>query len=171
MKRQVIWKGVVAGAVGGLVGSWTMNQAHAAIAKLKKQSNGQQQSEGNSGESGESEDATMKAAGKTLQVVAGRQLTHEQKKKAGPVVHYAFGAAMGAAYGAISETQRRLTPVAGPIFGSALFVAADEIGVPLAGLSGPPRNYPISSHLEALAAHLVYGVTADLVRRGVRAAL
>jgi len=171
MRRQAIWKGAVAGAVGGLVGAWTMNQAHAAISKLKKQSNGPSQSGGDSAESGESEDATMKVAGKTFKVVAGRQLSHEQKKKAGPVVHYAMGAAMGAAFGAVSETQRRLTPVAGPIFGSAVFVAADEIGVPLAGLSGPPTSYPISSHLEALAAHLVYGVTADLVRRGVRAAL
>ncbi len=165
MHRRALWKGLVAGAAGGLAGAWTMNEAHAALAKLKKQE--QQESPAN----GESEDATMKAADKVVSVTSGRRLSHEQKKKAGPIVHYAFGAAMGALYGAVVERRRRLTPAAGPIFGSALFVSADEIGVPLAGLSGPPTDYPISTHLEALAAHVVYGATADLVRRGVRAVL
>jgi hypothetical protein len=77
---------------------------------------------------------------------------------------------MGAIYGAAVERRRRLTPAAGPMFGTALFLGADEIGVPLARLSAPPTAYPLSTHLKAMAAHLVYGVTADLVRRGVRAA-
>jgi hypothetical protein len=161
--RRTLWKGVVAGAVGGLAGAWTMNQAQAAIAKLQKQQEARS--------SGESEDATMKAADRVLSIATGRHLSQPQKKKAGPVVHYAFGVAMGALYGAAVEGRRHLTPAAGPIFGTALFIGADEIGVPLAHLSGPPTAYPISTHLEAMAAHLVYGVTADLVWRGVRAAL
>lgn len=164
MRCRAIWKGVLAGAAGGLVGAWTMNQAQAAISMLKSQEKASQ------GDSGESEDATMKAADKIVSIPTGRHLTHEQKKVAGPVVHYAFGAAMGAAYGAVTEPLSQLSRAAGLIFGSALFVGADEIGVPLAGLSGPPAATPISAHLEALAAHLVYGVTADLVRRGVLAA-
>ena len=31
----------------------------------------------------------------------GKQLTTEQKRKAGPVVHYAFGALMGGIYGSL----------------------------------------------------------------------
>ncbi len=56
-------------------------------------------------------------------------------------------------------------------FGAALWLGADEVAVPLFGLSGPPFAYPASTHASALAAHLVYGATADLVRRAVRAAL
>jgi putative membrane protein len=163
-RSKAIWKGVVAGAAGGLAGAWTMNQAQAAISKLKKQ-------EPSAESRGEAEDATMKAADKIISMPSGRHLSREQKKIGGPIVHYAFGAAMGAAYGAITDPLLRLGPAAGLIFGSALFVGADEIGVPLAGLSGPPAETPISTHLAALAAHLVYGVTADLVRRGVRAAI
>jgi putative membrane protein len=166
MNRKAIWKGLVAGAAGGLAGAWTMNQAHAAIAKLKQH---EEQPQG--GDSGESEDATMKAADKIVSMPMGRHLTHEEKKKAGPIVHYSFGASMGAVYGAITEAMWHVNPGAGLIFGASLFGAADEAGVPLAGLSGPPTEYPLSSHLEALVAHLVYGVTADLVRRGVRAAM
>lgn len=155
----------MAGAAGGLAGAWTMNQAHAAIGKLKPQDQQPQMAQG------ESEDATMKAADKVVAVASGYHLVRAEKKKAGPLVHYAFGAAAGALYGAVVERQRHLTAAAGPLFGAALFVSADEIGVPLAGLSRLPAEYPISTHLEAMAAHLVYGVTADLVRRAVRAAL
>ena len=156
---------MIAGAAGGLAGAWAMSRAHTAISKLREQK------QPASKPKEESEDATMKAADKVLSIATGRHLTHEQKQAAGPVVHYAFGAAMGAIYGAVTEHRRHLTPAAGPIFGSALFAGADEMGVPLARLSGPPTDYPISTHLEAWVAHLVYGVAADLVRRGVRAAL
>jgi len=112
----------------------------------------------------------MKAADKVVAMASVYHLLRSARKNAGPLVHYAFGTAMGALYGAVVERRRRVTPVAGPLFGSALFLSADEIGVPLAGLSGLPTEYPFSTHLEALAAHLVYGVTADVVRRGLRAA-
>jgi hypothetical protein len=39
------------------------------------------------------------------------------------------------------------------------------------GLSKPPIKYPVSTHVYALASHLVYGLTAELVRRNLRKAL
>jgi uncharacterized membrane protein YagU involved in acid resistance len=54
------------------------------------------------------------------------------------------------------------------LFGTGLFVAADEVAVPALGLSKSPREYPLSTHLYGLASHLVYGFTAEYVRRGVR---
>jgi putative membrane protein len=44
----------------------------------------------------------------------------------------------------------------------------DEIAVPALGLSKSPREYPISTHLQSLAAHFVYGLTTEVVRRTVR---
>jgi putative membrane protein len=49
-----------------------------------------------------------------------------------------------------------------------VWLGADEIGVPALGLSGPPTQYPLSVHLYALASHLVYGFTTELVRRTLR---
>jgi uncharacterized membrane protein YagU involved in acid resistance len=154
----------VAGAVGGLVGSWTMNQFQAAISKLKSKDGAQQPQS-------ESEDATMKAAGKVVRLTAHRELSQEQKKKLGPVVHYAFGAGVAAVYGAVTEQVRHLNPAAGLAFGGALWATADELAVPVFGLSEGPTKYPASVHLNALAAHLVYGETAEMVRRGMRALL
>jgi len=39
------------------------------------------------------------------------------------------------------------------------------------GLSASPARYPLSTHAESLATHLVYGVATDTVRRLVRRAL
>jgi len=38
-------------------------------------------------------------------------------------------------------------------------------------LSKPARDYPLSTHAYAIASHLVYGVTTEMVRREVRRAL
>src|SRR5947209_122717 len=42
----------------------------------------------------EDEDATMKMAAKVGETILGRSLTEEEKQKAGPIVHFGFGAAM-----------------------------------------------------------------------------
>ena len=45
---------------------------------------------------------------------------------------------------------------------------ADKVAVPALGLSEPPTEIPMTTHAYALSSHLVYGLTADLVRRAVR---
>jgi len=170
-----IAKGLFAGLVGGLIGTIVMTEfQNGWSAASKALNNGK--AGGNSGAQEqqaeqEKEDATMKAAGKIAELM-GHQLSHEQKKKLGPLVHYSFGTLQGAVYGGITEMagdSGSLLP--GLIFGAALFLAADEAAVPALGLSGKPAEYPLSSHLYGLASHLVYGLSADIARRGFRAAL
>lgn len=51
----------------------------------------------------------MKAADAVVSIsTGGRHLSSEQKGKAGPLVHYAFGALMGALYGTAAEYASRL---------------------------------------------------------------
>ncbi|PYV65874.1 MAG: hypothetical protein DMG95_00525 [Acidobacteria bacterium] len=174
MRKHEIWKGVVAGSVAGLAGSLAMNQFQNVWSKAseKLKANGNRES-GNSSRQ-ESEDATMKAAGKVAES-AGYHLSHEQKKKAAPFVHYGFGAAMGALYGTVAELGprevRRHPVLSGIGFGSMLFAGADEAAVPALGLSGSPRETPASSHIYALASHIVYGATAGAIRKLIRAAI
>ena len=54
------------------------------------------------------------------------------------------------------------------MFGTAVWLGADEVAVPAFRLSKPPTEYPVSVHAYAFMSHLVYGVTTDLVRRAVR---
>jgi hypothetical protein len=164
-RNRSMWKGMLAGLAGGLAASWTMNQFQAGMQKLSDSNgNGQQEPQ-------EGDDATEKAASAISETVAHRQLTRDEKKVAGPVVHYVFGSTIGALYGAAAEFSPMTAKGWGVPFGAAVFVGADEIGVPLAGLSKPPNRIPASTHASALAAHLVYGATTDGVRRIVRAML
>ncbi len=63
------------------------------------------------------------------------------------------------------------TTAFGLSFGTAVWFGADEVEVPAFGLSKSPLACPPSTHASALASHLVYGATTDLVRRAVRSAL
>jgi putative membrane protein len=173
MSKRRMWKGLLAGGAAGAAGSRAMNQFQNLWTKLSQKQNGKAP-QNQSGESTD-EDATMKAAGKVAEIT-GHPLSREQKQKAGPLVHYAFGTGMGALYGALLEAgprrlRRRNALLTGLGFGSVLFVGADEIVVPALKLSGSPTESPLSSHLYAFASHAVYGITAGAVRKAVRAAL
>ena len=173
-RRPSPWKGAAAGFVGGLVASWTMNQFQSVLSKasekLKCNSSGgsSQKQESNKPSEPESEDATMKVALKISESLLGTKLTQEERKKAGPVVHYLFGAAMGGFYGAVAEHIPSITVGEGVPFGTVIFLGADEIAVPALGLSKPPQDYPLSAHAYAWASHIVYGVTTEAVRKCVR---
>jgi putative membrane protein len=171
-----IWKGMVAGLAGGLIASWTMNQFQAAWTRLaegSEKSHGAQSmkpSDGSQGEqdTNEPDDATVQTAKVISSVVFDHDLQESEKEPAGAAVHYAFGTVTGGLYGALAEVTPQVTAAAGLPFGAAFWLAADEISVPLLGLAKGPTEYPVSTHVYALASHLVYGVTAELGRRAVR---
>ena len=174
-------KGMVAGLAGGLLASWTMNQFQAAwtrVAEGAEKSHGAQSmkpSEGSQGEqgqdSGEQDDATVKTAKIISRNVLHHELQESEKENAGAAVHYAFGTVTGGLYGALAEVTPQVTTAAGLPFGAGFWLLADEISVPLLGLAKGPTEYPVSTHVYALASHLVYGVTAELGRRAVRQVL
>ena len=162
---------IAAGVAGGLIASYVMEKAQSVIERL---------AHGNEGASGgggqqhrrqhEGEPATYKAADAIAESVVDRPVPRQYKPAAGAAIHYAFGGVVGALYGALAATKRDVTVAAGIPFGAAVWLVADEIGVPAAGLAKRPTEYPMSKHASALAAHLVYGATTELVRRGLMAA-
>ena len=155
---------MLAGAAAGLLAAWVMNQFLAAWSKAQTalEDPSKQQSQP------EEEDSTEKVADAIVCSVTGRHLSKEKKKKAGPVVHYAFGSLMGGAYGAAAEYSRNARRGFGTMFGTVLFVGADEIMVPALGFGKPATEEPLSSQASHLAAHIVYGASVELLRRGLR---
>ena len=101
-RDRKIGRSLMVGLAGGLIASWTMNQFQSLWSKASElaREEPRQQAQGES--RAEPEDATMKAAGK-LSNIFELPLSKEEKKKAGPFVHYAFGSAMGAMYGVAAE--------------------------------------------------------------------
>ncbi len=156
-----ISKSLIAGALGGLAAAYAMNQFQTLWTKAAKEWPNPQTGEAQP----ESEDATVKTANGISRYVFNRELSDAEKKWAGPAVHYVFGTLTGAAYGVLAETVQEASIGAGTVFGSAVWLAADEIGVPAFGLAQSSSKTPLASHVKAFASHLVYGVTTELTRK------
>jgi len=175
-------KGMIAGAAGGLIASWVMNVfMESAGAKLQEGLREAVETEGEREHAAweeaqqsdvPKEDATMKTADAVVEAVTGgRHLSWEEKKIGGPIVHYAFGTLMGGLYGAAAECSKTVRSGNGTLFGIALFTGADLIAVPALNLSASSGEEPVSSLVTPYAAHVVYGMTTELLRRMVRAVL
>lgn len=160
-KKNSVWKGAVAGLAGGLAGTVAMTEFQIWWSKALEKSNGGQSSNVR-------EPATVNATCAIIERVLDRPLNDREKDRAGQIVHYSFGALSGAVYGAMAEMSPLARRGAGLLFGGGLFVAVDELLVPLLGWSGAPQEYPVSSHLYGFASHAVYGVASDFARRFVR---
>jgi hypothetical protein len=162
----------IAGLAGGLAASWVMERFQAALERATKHPDGD--AAGGGGQqhrTPQTEPATHKAADAVAHAATGEHLTRIGKATGGEIVHFAFGGAVGAMYGAAAARNREIAAWGGIPFGATVWLVADELGVPLAGLSRRPTAYPLRDHASALAAHLVYGVTTELVRRGLTRAM
>jgi uncharacterized membrane protein YagU involved in acid resistance len=80
-------------------------------------------------------------------------------------VHYAYGAGIGALYGALAQKHEPTTSGFGSAYGAAAWALGDEIAIPVLGLGKKPSEIPVSQHFQLLAAHLVYGITLEVARR------
>lgn len=158
-------KGAMAGAAAGLFASWIMNRVYGLWTRLT----GNFEQPEQSAERGVSTDpATIALVNKVAHQWLGRDLTIEQAKRPDLVGHYGIGIAGGAFYGAISEYLPQMRAGAGAGFGTAFFLLGEEAAVPLLGLSAKPWQIPLESHAVGLMAHLAYGVSTELARRGCR---
>lgn len=177
--QSSVLKGLAAGTVAGLVASWTMEEFQVLwvkAARAKKDSHGNGADGSSSTNKADrphsrreaQEPSTVKAAEMISEKVLGRKLAKDQKKFAGNAVHYTTGGASGAVYGVAAELAPEVTVGAGLPFGTAVWLAIDEGAVPLLGLSKGPTEYPLSTHVYALASHFVYGLTTEVVRRVLR---
>lgn len=166
---------MVAGAIGGLLGTWTMNYAQRAWTRAMGEppppSAGGKHDARDWQERIEHQNSNELAAQAIARRVLGRRLTRDELRVAAPIVHYTFGAAVGAVYGAYVERAGRKRTGSGAGLGTTLWFTADEVAMPLLGLSGPTTQRPLDMHLQSFTAHIVYGVVAERVRRWVRHAV
>lgn len=159
-------KGLLAGVAGGLLASFLMEQfqaawsASAAAMQSSKKRGGRKP-----------DPATVKVANVIAEKVTGRKVPRDYKGMAGEAVHYGMGASSAAIYGVLAEVAPIVTAGEGAAFGTGLWLLADEVAVPAAGLSKPAREIPVATHIYALASHLVYGWITETVRRALRRAL
>jgi uncharacterized membrane protein YagU involved in acid resistance len=177
---QPTWQGIVAGAVGGLVAAWAMEQLQQRLSRLLDDGADEAQRRTERSQawdartqdqlSGEHRSATERAAEAGAHAFAAR-VDASTRAALAQGLHYAFGIGAGATYGALAEVDPRVTRYAGIAFGLGVWASADEISTALFGLAPPPAERPLLAHTYSFLSHVAYGVTTEAVRKGIRAAL
>lgn len=162
---------VVGGLLGGLVAAYAMEHFQRLLGRISPDIGGAPGAGGQQYRKPQSEPSTYKAADAVTRAVTGHSLAPEDKPAGGSAVHYAFSGAVGAIYGAAASRTSEITAWGGVPFGATVWLIADEMGMPAAGLAKAPSEYPLRDHLTTFTSHLLYGATTEAVRRCVVASL
>jgi putative membrane protein len=142
------WKGLLAGAIAGVA-------ATAAKTLVEKFYPPRVHGEPNPPE-------------KLAEKVAGHSLDTRTRVAAGEAIHWGFGAATGAAYGALAEFYPAVTAKEGATFGLTLMSLTHDNALPAMGLSEPPEEQTPREHTSEAASHILFGMVAERVRSAVR---
>ncbi len=137
--------GITAGILAGLAGTAAMNAFWATEAKITHRKRNPDES------------STTRIAADLLRRFGASAPARTARRTGGRVVHWGYGAAWGAIAGGLGSVGVRLDIGGGLPLGAALWAAGDEWALYKLGYAKHPREYPMRSHLESLAAHLAYG--------------
>lgn len=148
LATKSIWKGLVAGLAGGLAATAVKTLAERVYPPRTH---------------GEPEPPEVLA-----EKVAGHELSTETKEVAGEAIHWVFGAATGAAYGALAEFYPAARGKNGATFGVTLMALTHEGALPAMGLAAEPMDQTNREKSSEMASHVVYGLVTEFVRRLVR---
>jgi putative membrane protein len=91
-----------------------------------------------------------------------------QKRDAPETAHWGFGAAAGAAYGALAEFYPPATSKQGASFGMALVAMTHDHTLPILGRAAKPTFQTKRERSSELASYVVYGIVTETVRSIVR---
>lgn len=147
-RPRSIWKGALAGLVGGIAGSGAKIVAEKFYPPRR--------------------------AGQTPPPVAlaehfaGHPLTPGQQEAALQGIHWTFGAIAGALYGAAVELEPQAGAWRGAAFGLTLNKIAHGSLLPKMGLAEAPVRQKTQERQSEWITHAVYGIATDSVRRMVR---
>jgi hypothetical protein len=159
--RAAVAKSLLAGCTGGIAGAWAMRRFSAAWRKV----GGLSDAPAGEPYSSQEWDSAAGAAEMLATVFAGRRLSAEGKRRGAAVVHYAVGGLAGAIYALAAQPCPALRAGSGAGFGFAFWLFGDELAMPRLGLNAPRSHYSLPMQLNSLGEHLVYGFTAEQVRR------
>jgi hypothetical protein len=116
----------------------------------------------------ETETATETVARRIVEGVLERGPL-EDRRRAGQLVHLAFGSAWGGAYGLVAGTLPRAQTLRGSLaFGLAVWACSDDVLLPWFRLAAWPHHYPVKTHLYAIAAHAAYGTAVMATFSGLQ---
>ena len=78
-----------------------------------------------------------------------------------------MGASVGAAYGFGKKDNEELNIRDGIILGGSTWISTHETSLPMMGLEPKPTDVPIKMQMNELFAHVLFGITTEVVRSTV----
>jgi putative membrane protein len=151
-ENQSLARGIVAGLIAGLIAT----AAKTAVEKIYPPRT-----------HGEPEPPEV-LANQVANKVSSHGLAPAQKHVAAETIHWTFGMATGAAYGALAEYYPAATAREGVNFGMTLMALTHESALPAMGLSAPAPEQTTREKTSEIASHVVYGLVTETVRKVVR---
>jgi hypothetical protein len=98
---------------------------------------------------------------------AGLSVSRRDAKAWGWRLHKLFGVLGGVGYVAARARKPGIGRWGGLGFGAGFFLVADELLMPLLGLTPGPGKFSWKVHARGAAAHIVYGVAAEMTARAL----
>lgn len=164
VKRASAAKSVLAGFVGGIAGAWAMRRFSAAWRRF----GGPSCAPPGEPYSSQEWDSAAGAAEFLASILLGRRLSPGEKRQGAAAVHYAVGGLAAAGYALAARPCPALRSGSGAGFGFAFWLLGDELAMPWLGLNAPRLHYSLPMQVNSLGEHLVYGFTAERVRRALQ---
>ena len=176
---------VLAGALGGIVGTWAMATANAVWTEMSpaptdaREARERQMRLRNAGVGAgryaqaepRSHQRGISPGERAVEVVArhvtSESITPKRREQLGSLLHYSFGATAGALYGLLARRWPGVTVGGGLGYATGVWLVADEAMVPAMGLADLPHRTPLRRHAYALVGHWAYGAALEAVRRAV----
>jgi hypothetical protein len=165
---------------GGLLGSFAMNQ----FARVVSDGGTRREAEGAApggdrvgrgvqppqAEGRAEEDATVQSSAAAYRAITGLEPDRDTRRRLGTAAHYAFGGALGIAYGILSTRMPSVRAGFGTLYGALVWALADEGVMPALGLSRGPRQLTPGVLAYGLLGHFVFGAALESALRLAEAA-
>ncbi|MGY5849153.1 DUF1440 domain-containing protein [Salegentibacter sp. F14] len=103
--------------------------------------------------------------------ITGGPISVQNEALAEQLVNFPVGASLGAAYGYGKKDKDHLKITDGMILGASIWFTTHETSLPMLGLEENPKDIPLKTQANELFAHLLFGVTTELVRNYINKSL
>jgi hypothetical protein len=161
MNRGGVGPHVLAGAVAGFAAAWAMSEFQRSWVSLSKTKRKVRP---------RTDEEVMEEVVRRVSLAAGAPVLRKRdRERAGILLHYAFGIAGGALYGAAAWRSDLLTKGFGALFGSAFFAVGDVLAP--RELKPLVNDNAVVSEIYEWLTHVIYGISLEGGRRGLTAFL
>lgn len=99
--------------------------------------------------------------------ITGSPISTSNEALAEQLVSIPVGASLGAAYGYGKKDKDQYNITDGIILGASTWVSTHETSLPILGLEPKPTDVPVKMQLNELLAHILFGITTEVVRNAV----